>query len=209
VDFDLGSALSIRAGGLLKMRVYGGGAASLMGCQYIAGAGAYDPDPAAWSTAFGNTGLSANNALLDFGPFTARYWRFHVDAPNDPFSGKLWLVKDADRIDLGHDWSVGTEEEIERLRQEVISPAGMAFAFEPAQDRGSAVRGGTFLLRGQNEATRDTLRDKLTSLDTRFVVKLGDGGVIETSLDEGVFRWGRTWSAPETFDFELTLTEHP
>ncbi len=210
IDFDLGSAQSIIAGGMLKIRTYGGLTNVVQTIRYISGAGVYDPADGAWTDAVSGVSANAHNHLA-YDPGTsisARYWRFSL-ASAIAFSCKLWLVKAADFLDLGKDWSIGTEQDVERLREVLVSPAGLAFAFEPAQERGSTIFGGKFLLRGKNQALRDILRDQLTTIDTRFVIRLGDGTLIETSLPEGALEWERVWAPPEVFNLTLPLVEHP
>lgn len=210
VDFDLGSAQTIVALGVARLRLYGTLTEVGQSVSFYYGTGSTYPP--SW-VSLGGIDLSNNNALTEeFGSISARFWRFQLNFfgfANTPASMKLWLVKSADRVDLGHDWSIGTEEETSRLRQEVESPAGLAFAFEPGQNRGSTTRSGKYELRHSNETLRDSLRDQLTTLDTRFMVVLGDGVTIETALPQGELAWSRRWSAPDRFDFSIPLVEHP
>jgi len=209
VDIDLGSAQSIHTALITKIRTYGGLENPSTTIRHIAGAGAYDPNPGAWTADSGGVGGNAHNISLFAGvPTTARYWRFEIASVRE-FSCNLWLIKTADVIDLGHDFSVGTTRSATRLRSEVTTPTGLTYAFEPAQDRGSIVFAGNLLLIGTTEATRDLLRDQLTTLESRFFLKLGDSTLLETSLPRGELSWDRVFAAPELFDFAIPVVEHP
>lgn len=205
VDFDLGSAQSIVASGIAKLRLF---SANLVeGGPYVL---YYDNVYPPTNDAGVGGSMTMNNNFDEFGAISARYWRFEIYSGGGfPFGCKLWLVKSADKIDLGKNWYVGTDESAERLREVVTSPAGLSFAFEPGQNRGSTIRSGRFVLRQQLPAIRDSLRDQLTTIDTRFVALLGDGTAIETALPEGNFPWSRAFGSPESFDFEIPLQEHP
>lgn len=207
VDFDLGSAQSIVAAGMANLRqVDPTLAVPSAPLLYYGTGGSYPPS---WTDVGLATDISTlNNKFETFGAISARFWRFELGFAN-ACTCKLWLVKSADVIDLGHDWNIGSSESRRRLREVVTSPAGLSFAFEPGQARGSDILSGQFLLRRVQTTQRDSLRDRLSTLDTRFMVILGDGTAIETSLPEGNLPWSRRWSAPDLFDFELALQEHP
>lgn len=214
VEFDLGQDETIIAAGNGKLRGYNFNAATglpLVPQWATLEYGTGSTYPPTWVAIFDdNSGpMSNNNNFLEFSSVVARFWRFSfTSASQPPFSCKLWLVRSADVIDLGYDWGVGTDESNERFRQVVSTPSGLSFAFEPGQERGTPLRSGSFKLPALNQTALDNLRNQLTGTDTRFVVKLGDGRYIETTLPEGRFSWRRRFAPPELSDIELELQEH-
>lgn len=209
VDLDLGSSKSVVAAGIAKVRGYAFNAATGLPAVPSWNETYYEDNypPTNPLGTFGPTGN--NNNFLEFGAITARYWSFEFTSGNNPFSCKLWLVLASDVIDIGKNFAVGTDESNERFRQVVSTPSGLSYSFEPVQERGTPRRSGSYRLPQVNQATRDLLRDQLSGVDTRVMIKLGDGKYIETTLQDGRFSWIRKFAPPEISSITFDLVEHP
>lgn len=204
LDLDLGSAKTIVAAGIMRARI----GTDICTVYYNPGA-TYNP-ASGWVAAgpFAAGGMTGNNNLEDIASIIARFWRFEFDG-GIQFSCKPWLMEAVDTYNLTHDWSVGTAESMRRLREETVSSSGLVYAYEPAEDRGSLIRSGNYLLLNQVQSVRDAFRERLAALDTQFVLKHGNNVVVETILTEGDLAWSREWHMPEQFNFAIPLTECP
>ena len=95
-----------------------------------------------------------------------------------------------------------------RFREEVRSPSGLLYSFEPAEAIASDLRELRLRLPGMTEAEWVSLRDKLTAADSRVILYAPPTlATVEFALPDGAIGAQRRFGG--LHDFELRLVEHP
>lgn len=205
IDFDLGSSQTIVDLLITNRRFYGLMASDTALEVY------YDNvyPPTTWldDTTFN---AQLNDSRFVIGAASGRYWRFDIYPPpgvGQALSCKLWIGRSADKVTLTHDWSLETRFANQRLRDELRTPSGLLYSFEPAISIASNVREASLVLRTASQSDWDTLRDTLSGLDSRFLISDSTGLVWETSLPGGKIAATRRFNG--LYEIELELEQHP
>lgn len=203
VDFDLGSAQTIIDFFVTNYRFYGvtafsGGVDLYSGSSY---------PPGDFIDSFS---ILANDNRFVMPSTSARYWRMDVATPvpaGGAVSCKLWLGRAADRLIITHDWSYETRLANRRLREELRTPSGLLYAFEPAISIASNVREADLVLKTATLTEWNSLRDALSGADSRFLITDPTGALFETSLPGG--RIAATRNFYGAYEIALRLEAHP
>ena len=205
VDFDIGFAGSFDAAGFSMMRAHG--STKALPTLEVFSDTVYPMTSPVSRALFDLPNFPTNNGLQEFSTVVARYWSFSFTSI-EQFSCNVWLVAHGDIYAL-LDYGEGTINRIRKIKRELRTAAGGYSAFVPGQSLGSSAVGTEIAWPNTPALHRDALRDAVTDLDTRFMVALSDGRLIEATLKDGAFQWLRRFDAPALYDMQPAFQEHP
>lgn len=208
VDFDLGSSQLISYLCLTNYRFYVSAANLLSDPEIFYDNGSTYP-PAAWTQDGLFLPASENDNYLAFN-ITCRFIRFEFQMPGPPYSisMKLWAVKSTDVLTLAHDWGINSQLSTRRIKNVTRSPSGLLFDFEPALSLASDVPGARLRLDAATLTEWQTLRDALSTVDSRFIVlDTASGRIYETALPDGAIGADRAFAGNHRMQLELEA--HP
>lgn len=202
IDFDIGSSKLIGRVLGTMLRGYGGAIPSFSVDVYVDTV--YPPtnlvDSPVWS-------LNNNQTLIGT---TGRYLRFDVYVPavvGQSLSLNLWAINDAEsRMQFTHDVGLDSSLGQRWLREELRTPSGLLYLFEPAQEIGSAVREIQLVWNGATKTEWDQMKT-LADLQSRFIYSDPNGIIQETTLADGRIEAVRRYN--DAYDLDITLIEHP